>query len=58
MKNIRIENIRNMHMNSKSVTIFDVYVKQDENTYVFSEQRTLRGHIKKESTIIKKMSNE
>ena len=58
MKNIRIENIRNMHMNSKPVTIFDVYVKQDENTYVFSEQRTLMGHIKKESTIIKKIGNE
>lgn len=58
MKNIRIENIRHMHMNNKPATIFDVYVKQDENTYVFSEQRTLMGHIKKESTIIKKMSNE
>ena len=58
MKNIRIENIRHMHMNNKPATIFDVYVKQDENTYVFDGAKFIKGHIKKESTIIKKMSNE
>lgn len=58
MENIKIENIRHMHMNNKPATIFDVYVKQGENTYVFDGSRAMKGHIKKESTIIKKISDE
>lgn len=52
---IMISNIQHMHVNGKESTIFDVYVKQGD-VYVFDSQEVLRGTIKRESTIIRKIT--
>ena len=57
---IRIENIQHIRLNGREVTLFNVYRKhytEDGNEhFVFSGQDSLNGAIKRESTIIKKLT--
>lgn len=50
---MRIQNIQQVRINGKKVTLFDVYELQN-NSYVFQYQESVDGHYKKESTLIKK----
>lgn len=54
---MRIENINNAYINGKKVTIFDVY-ELDGKDYVYSGQQSIKGHYKRESTILRKMNEE
>ena len=59
---IMVSNIQHMHVNGKESTIFDVYRKHwnkyDEEVWVFAGREALRGTIKRESTILRKITNE
>ena len=59
---IRIENIQHIRLNGLEATLFNVYRKhhtEDGNEhFVFSEQDSLNGTIKRESTIIKKLMGD
>ncbi len=53
MRNIKLMNVQNVHLNSKKVTIFDVYSLKD-NTWVFDYNDFIYGWYKRESTILSK----
>lgn len=57
---IKIENIQYARFSGKDVTMFDVYTNHaDESgreSWVFSSSEMLNGTIKRESTIIKKLT--
>ncbi len=53
MKNIKLMNVQNVYLNSKKVTIFDVYSLKD-NTWIFDYNVFIYGWYKRESTILSK----
>ena len=53
MQNIKLMNIQNAYLNSKKVTIFDVYSLKD-NAWVFDYNGFIYGWYKMESTILNK----
>ena len=60
MINVRIENIQHMHINGKASTLFDVYVSSEDiygnEVWVFDRQDSVKGTVKRESTILKRLN--
>lgn len=59
---VMVTNIQHMHVNGKESTIFDVYRKHydrfNQESWVFAGREQLKGTIKRESTILRKITNE
>jgi len=53
MKSIKLMNVKHVYLNSKKVTIFDVYSLKD-NTWVFDYNAYIFGWYKRENTILNK----
>ena len=56
---LRIEDIQHVYLNNKEMTLFKVYVKHytpnGNESFVYSGQYSLKGTIKRESTIKRKI---
>lgn len=60
MNLIRIENIQHMYINGKASTLFDVYVSSEDiygnEVWVFDRKDSVKGTVKRESTILKRLN--
>ncbi len=50
---LKIINVQNVYMNSKKVTMFDVYILKD-NTWIFDYNSSIQGWYKRSKTIATK----
>lgn len=54
---IKVENIRHTIINGVASTIYDVYLK-DGGVWAFSGRHSMEGTIKREGTIVKRLTSE
>ena len=57
MKMLKIENVKNVYINSKAVTTFSVYELRD-NAWVYDYSSSVDGHWKKSKTVATKHCQE
>lgn len=54
---IKLENIEQVYLNGKKATTFQVY-ELISNSWVYQYSDAVKGHYKKESTILKKIKSK
>ena len=50
---LKLSNVQNVYMNSKKVTMFDIYMLKD-NTWIFDYRSSIEGWYKRNKTIATK----
>ena len=54
---MRILNVEQLYINGRKSTVFDLYELQGD-VYVFIGSKSIKGHFKRESTILKKLAEQ